>query len=193
VRDYLQNYPRHPVVNVTWYGAVGFCNWLSRRMGLPLVYAGTEKTNAPGARLPTEAEWERAARLSGGRYPWGDESADPTRANYRQISSTGGGSPARVGSYPANPAGLWDLAGNVWEWCQDWYVPNDAPAGFAAPLFKVLRGGSWADPAESLRSQVRGKLSPDLGLSTVGFRVALSLPPGFPGSASALVNKDSTK
>jgi len=173
VRDYLQNYPHHPVVNVTWHGAAGFCDWLSRTLGLP-----------PGSvRLPAEAEWERAARASSGLYPWGDARPDKTRAHY------GDSRPARVGSYPASPDGLWDLAGNVWEWCRDWYVPEEPSGAAGEPLFKVVRGGSWADPPDMLRMEARGKLSPGVGLSTVGFRVARPLPEGFPGAAAALMDE----
>ena len=95
------NQANQPVVGVDWNDAVAYAKWA-------------------GKRLPTEAEWEYAARggLAGKRYPWGDEGATAEKANYgRNV-----GKPAVVGSYPANGYGLYDMAGKVWEWCQDWYL-----------------------------------------------------------------------
>lgn len=97
------NQPNQPVVGVSWHDAQAFCEWA-------------------GGKLPTEEEWEYAARggLVGKKYPWGDEPPDETRANYGM--NVGNSSP--VGSYPPNGYGLYDMAGNVWEWCQDEYDPD---------------------------------------------------------------------
>ena len=128
----------HPMVRVSWYGAVAYCNYY-------------------GYRLPTEAEWEYAARggLNGNRYPWGNTISD-SLANYDfNIGDT-----TPVGSYPAggNGYGLYDMAGNVWEWCNDWYdgnyydtSPYDNPQGLASGNSRVLRGGCWLNLAYSCR------------------------------------------
>ncbi|NIR48003.1 SUMF1/EgtB/PvdO family nonheme iron enzyme, partial [candidate division KSB1 bacterium] len=142
--EQLQN-PKRPVVYVSWNDAVAYTEWLSQKTGQTY-------------RLPTEAEWEYAARGGntgyGGkpkyRYPWGDD-ASPDKANYR---GTGGkdrwqGTSPR-GSFDPNGYGLYDMAGNVWEWCSDWYAsdyyensPEKNPKGPATGDYRVLRGGSW--------------------------------------------------
>ena len=168
MKDYIYRHPNYPVVNVSWHAAMAYCNWLARAMQL----------SASSVRLPTEAEWEHAARLLNGNYPWGTLPPSKTVACY-----SGGDrkTPVAVRSYTATPNGLYDLAGNVWEWCLDWYGPYSAaaaldPLGAAGGTFKVVRGGSWGDSADALKSTGRGKMSPDIGLSTVGFRVARSMP-----------------
>ena len=114
----------HPVVNVTWYGAALYCNYLSALNGRTPCYDETTFAcdfTADGFRLPTEAEWEYASR--GGehnpyyRYPWGSDSITSLDANYGNNIGTR----VDVGSYPANGYGLYDMAGNVWEWCNDWF------------------------------------------------------------------------
>jgi formylglycine-generating enzyme required for sulfatase activity len=138
-------YPNRPVVEVNWYEAAAYCAWAE-------------------GRLPTEAEWECAARggRAGVRYPWGNEKPDQFRANYGE---GGPGQPTPVGMYPegATPQGIHDLAGNVWEWTADWwgdYSEADArnPKGPEKGLGRVIRGGSWAGGASGLRvsDRVRG-------------------------------------
>lgn len=128
----------HPMVNLSWDDAAGVCAWL-------------------GGRLPTEAEWEFAARggLEGARFPWGDE--DPIdRANARNGARFGATGTAQAGSYASNGYGLFDMAGNVWEWVSDWYGPFHAgpetdPGGSTPGHGRVLRGGSWFGEAWNLR------------------------------------------
>lgn len=156
-------YARHPVVKVSWYGAQAYCAWR-------------------GARLPTEAQWERAARggLEGRRYPWGDENPtcgmdDLSGANYRAC----GEERLPVGSYPPNGFGLYDMAGNVWEWTADWFAADayqdalaENPSGPLDGAYRVLRGGSYQMDAKLLRVAWRGKVTPDNRDDEGGFRCA---------------------
>jgi formylglycine-generating enzyme required for sulfatase activity len=197
---YFDQADDHPVVMVSWDDAVQFCNWLSRREGLAPVYrvdeVVTEDWSADGYRLPTEAEWEYAAR-SGGQaveFAWGAggprgnvadtvlREAFPawpfaTWPDYRD----GHVATAPVGSYPPNQLGLFDMSGNVWEWCNDWYVeygaePRVDPRGPASGTTRCLRGGSWSDEPASLRAAFRsGRLQNGRGVNS-GFRPARSLP-----------------
>ena len=142
-----------PVINVSWQDAKAYAAWLSQGTSLRW-------------RLPTEAEWEYAAR--GGqqaRYPWGDGPA-AGQANCADC----GDSPGRttpVGSYPANAFGLYDMAGNVWQWVEDKTRPNDADAGAS----RVLRGGSWDYNTRGLRAANRSDFAPDNRFGSIGFRV----------------------
>lgn len=149
-------YVKHPVVGVTWYGAVAYAKWI-------------------GKRLPTEAEWE-AASSSGKEtiYPSGAE-IERSQANFFSSDTTA------VMSYPPNPFGLYDMAGNVYEWCQDWYAYNyydtsvvepDNPVGPPQGVYRVLRGGCWKSLREDLRCSHRHRNNPGAVTSTYGFRCA---------------------
>jgi sulfatase modifying factor 1 len=159
----------HPVTLVRWDDASAYCSWLSATTGRVM-------------RLPTEAEWEKAARggAEGKRYPWGDRLeremanflADPT------LKPIQGTTPCR--SYPANAFGLFDVIGNVWEWVQDWYDPDyyrtsplRNPSGPRQGHLRVIRGGSWlvAD-VRMLSCSHRHKVPPDTYSYGIGFRVA---------------------
>ncbi len=167
------NLDNHPQVGVSWYEAVAFCNWLSEVMGLVI-------------QLPTEAQWERAARHTDGRrYPWakGLAAPDPNRMNYRD---TGIGATSAVGIFPAGGAvcGAQDLNGNVWEWCRTKWrnnyesyeqEVNDTLEGGA---MRVIRGGSFDDNASYVRAAFGGGATPFSRGNDIGFRVVLL--PSFP-------------
>ena len=164
----------HPVVFVSWYAAMAYADWV-------------------GKRLPTEAEWERAARggLVGKKYPWGD-SIDSSNANYGKHI----GSAVPVGQYAPNAYGLYDMVGNVWEWCLDEYdadfyaiSPRDNPiAGartveevtsnfLAVKTSRVFRGGAWLTLPEGVRVANRFKMPPAYSNFYYGFRCVRSVAP----------------
>ena len=167
---------RRPVTHVSYYAAEAFCRWLSAQ--LPASLAGNE------IRLPSEAEWEWAARggLVGRPYPRGSQ------AEGAVFFATGVDAPATVGTSPANAYGLRDMAGNVWEWCSDWYSPvrylftswdpernaADSPGQPPTGFEKVVRGGSWANERELVRVHTRGSQPPDWCTPFLGFRVVLA-------------------
>lgn len=148
-------YAKHPVVGVTWYGAMAYAKWV-------------------GMRLPTEAEWEIAAYggLEGVLYPTGDD-IEKTESNFFSSDTT------PVKSYPANDYGLFDMSGNVYEWCYDWYGYNyyevsiqepENPMGPLQGVYRVLRGGCWKSLKEDLRCSRRHKNNPGTVNGTYGFR-----------------------
>ena len=152
-----------PAVDVSWYGAVAFCRWLSRADG------------AQRVRLPTEAEWEYMARAGTTTAYWsGDTVEDLARVGWFRENSGGRARP--VGQKPANPWGLHDVHGNAWEWVQDWYGPYEegplvAPGGPAYGACRVLRGGCFAWDATWQRSAHRSWLPPEARSDDVGLRV----------------------
>jgi formylglycine-generating enzyme required for sulfatase activity len=162
-----QDMSRFPVEEVSWNDAVEFCKKL-----LP-----EEKRNERVYRLPTEAEWEYACRGGASLQPfhYGD-SLSSTQANFHSNL----GRTTRVGSYEANAFGLYDMHGNVWEWCADWYdtnyykhSPRKDPKGPATGTRRVLRGGSWGYNGGNCRSAYRGNYDPGYRSVGSGFRVVL--------------------
>ena len=201
IKDGTTDMSDHPMVEVSWYGCVAYCNWRSSQEGLENCYnLSTWECDFTknGFRLATEAEWEYAAR--GGnhspyyRYPWG-YSIIHSMANYWST-----GDPYETGAYPwttptgyydgnqipagtdmANGYGLYDVAGNVWEWCNDWYdgsyyyiSPTDNPTGPASGSFRVGRGGGWHYFGDSgCLVANRGGFNPDGRNDDGGFRVCV--------------------
>ena len=158
----------HPVVLIRYEDAIAYCTWLSQALGRVV-------------RLPTEAEWEKAARggVGGQRYPWGED-CDLSRSNFLVDAATKYQRGTRpTGTYPPNPYGLYDMAGNVWEWVSDWYSsdyyassePRD-PCGPGPSTMRILRGGSWVnEDVEMLCCAYRHKAPPDTYAYSVGFRI----------------------
>jgi formylglycine-generating enzyme required for sulfatase activity len=187
----------HPVHNVNWFDAVKWCNARSEKEGkvpayyedvaMTQVYRGGKKVPAgvkwdAGYRLPTEAEWEKAARggVSGKLYPWGTDETSTELANYLASSK---GKTTPVGFYGANGYGLYDMAGNVWEWTWDWRVDYSStaqtdPRGPSSGSDRVVRGGSWDDDAKDCRVAIRISYDPGGWPDYFGFRPVL--PPGQP-------------
>jgi formylglycine-generating enzyme required for sulfatase activity/calcineurin-like phosphoesterase family protein len=166
--DRKWNGPNFPVVGISWYEAEAYANWLSERTGHQY-------------RLPTEAEWEKAARGTKGlKYPWGDE------FNRYLCNSSESGlnrtSPAGISPKGKSPYGCFDMAGNVWEWCSDWYngeYYEDSydrnPRGPSNGAVRVDRGGSWLSNAEDCRSAIRGYDGHGRRVRDLGFRLLREL------------------
>ncbi|HIJ72910.1 MAG TPA: SUMF1/EgtB/PvdO family nonheme iron enzyme [Candidatus Hydrogenedentes bacterium] len=201
----------HPVVDVSWYGAAAFCNWLSEMNGLTPCYNLSDwhriSPLPEGFRLPTEAEWERAAAWGTKHWIYGFQSdtIDGARCNYDSAN------PLSLGTEPfttevgyfngsnantvdsSSPVGCYDMSGNAWEWCHDWYGDYTEetlinPAGPDSGSNRVVRGGSWYHSADNARTAFRPPYSPATTCSVVGFRVARSFrepsgdaPPGKSG------------
>ena len=182
--SYLVEKPSYPVVDITWDDAVAYCQWLSEKTGKKY-------------RLSTEAEWEKAARggLEGKKYPWGDEAYDADgryRANCgseadndNRREKDGFLYTAPVGSFAPNQYGLYDMAGNVWEWCADVYdqnyyqhSPERNPAGpnsdGNSDEKRVIRGGSWFGGPEHMQCAARLWDYPGIRYASTGFRVAMT-------------------
>ena len=172
----------HPVVYVTSYDAVKYCEWLSQKEG---------KTY----RLPTEAEWEYSARGTDGRlFPWGNTERRGDLANFADASTTfawrdplihdGYPETSPVGAFPRGMSafGVYDLAGNVWEWCLDFYQPlagspKRNPRGLGSGPTRLYRGGSWKSRFTNLRASARGSNAPKYASNDVGFRVVCECRP----------------
>jgi len=167
-----------PVDSVSWYDAVEYCNKRSQKEGLTPAYTinGTNVTwnrNANGYRLPTEAEWEYACRA-------GATTAYNTGANISDntgwYGTNSGGTTHPVGQKPANAWGLYDMHGNVWEWCWDWYGDYSSgaqtdPVGAVSGADRVRRGGAWFSSASFMRSAFRGNIDPNSRDYRIGFRL----------------------
>jgi formylglycine-generating enzyme required for sulfatase activity len=190
------NPPNLPVVGVCWFEALAYTRWLTERLqreGCALhLWEGDQfrvlsvSPGALAARLPTEAEWEKASRGTDGRiYPWGNEEIAPERANYDQA---GVGRTSPVGSFPAgvSPYGALDMVGNVWEWCSSVgfseapypYRGEDGREDVERDVVRALRGGAWLNDRRDARCAVRNDNDPDYFTFNIGFRVV------FPGSLS---------
>ena len=158
---------KNPVEMVTWNAAKGFCETVSKRTGKPI-------------RLPTEAEWEYACRAgTTTKYNTGDDKSDLSKAGWWRGNS--GGKPQLVGQKAPNRFGMYDMHGNVWEWCQDWYGTYTSgkvtdPLGPASGSSRVLRGGGWDFDARGCRVAGRFRDPPDYSSYAIGFRACL--PPG---------------
>ncbi len=156
----------YPVVNVSWADAAEFCAWAARVSGQPL-------------RLPSEAEWEKAARGTDGRtFPWGDQEPNSRLCNFN-LAYQGATPVLRFSPQGDSPYGITDLAGNVWEWTADWYSssylnqnPRANPKGAYSGESRVLRGGSWHDEGWYIRSTYRSWDLPTVRNDSLGFRCA---------------------
>lgn len=158
------SHPQQPVVSVSWFDAVAYCAWLSSVTGSPY-------------RLPSEAEWERAARggAEGMLFPWGNEPPTSREAYHTRWKN----GPERVGQSQPNAFGLFEMCENVHEWCSDWYEPDyyatspeRNPHGPEQGARKASRGGSWRHQIKISRCSARSSIPPEFHYADYGFRVA---------------------
>ena len=173
---------RRPVIYVSWYDAVEYCNWLSRKEGLGPAYTGSGDSircdfSADGYRLPTEAEWEFAAR-GGNRNRGFTYSGSNTAGAAGWYNNNSYGKSHEVGRKKANELGLYDMSGNVWGWCWDWYdkgyyasSPSTDPHGSPTGSGRVYRGGCWVLNVRYLRAANRSFNTPSYRDSYLGFRL----------------------
>jgi len=173
----LAGRPNAPVVSVSWTDALAYAAWLEQKLGGDGTPPALARLLAEGwhVALPTEAQWEKAARGTDARiYPWGNEPR-AERANFQ------GPGPTRVGAFecPECPFGLADMSGNVWEWTRSPYQPypyseSDDAQGLEADALWVMRGGSFSDGPQNIRAAVRGGADPGARRPFIGFRVVIS-------------------
>jgi formylglycine-generating enzyme len=162
------NHPQKPVVAISWFDAVNYCEWLRTQTGRPY-------------RLPSEAEWERAARggVENALFPWGNE-PPCSLPDYEKRWKNG---PEPVAHFTPNPFGLYDICENVHEWCSDWYradyyglCPERNPQGPEAGQRRASRGGSWRHHIKVSRCAARSSIPPEFKYADYGFRVACGMP-----------------
>lgn len=171
---------RHPVINISWLDAMAYCRWLSQKFGCNF-------------KLPTELQWEKAARGTDGRiYPWGNSLPSSKKANFADNLTTFNRPHSTAydkskyttpgGSYPdgSSPYGVLDMAGNVYEWCLDWYSSANLSSSFnknarkpKKGTYRVLRGGSWFGSSRCLKATFRTSAKPASRYFHIGFRLCL--------------------
>jgi formylglycine-generating enzyme required for sulfatase activity len=169
-------YENYPVIEVSWYGAVACAEWMSVRTGR-------------NYRLPTEAEWEYAARSGGKREKWSGTNTESELGDYGWYADNSEGKwydkkTHPVGLRKPNGLGIFDMSGNIWEWCSDLYnseyyknSPEQNPVALPAvsgSFFRIYRGGSWINVAEGLRTTYRNSYKPDVRVKLIGFRMSMS-------------------